>query len=244
MGAEMGIFSKAFFGSAMGKLVTTILLVALIAFGFGLHYWVRLVTPWWNPNPGDAIVIRIVGVIIGVAAIVMAIAYLWPLILPKKFVVMFDADRDIDWNVAQSILNGGQPAPQATYVHLRVASVRDATVTCFASVISLERLNTDGSVSASLTGSRQLLWAPREFEPIQKTISPNAPQHLDIFRSVEGENRLEPLSIDHPQVWLDFFDAVARYRITVVVAGAGRTQIVRLLVDWRGRWDDFDVTLG
>ena len=111
---------------------------------------------------------------------------------------------------------------------------------CTGAIAALEKLDVQDGVMERLDGTCQLVWAPREHVQIQQIVAPNLPQDLDLFRAVEGVNKLEVLSIGHPQSWLDFFDSPGRYRITVAVHGGNRTEIVRVIVNWRGRWDDFD----
>jgi hypothetical protein len=70
-----------------------------------------------------------------------------------------------------------------------------------------------------------------------------APRDLDIFRTIENKDKLELLSVGHPFSWDSFFDDAGRYRLTINIVGDGVNREVRLLIDWRGRWDDFDLTL-
>lgn len=244
----MGVFSKAFWGAAIGKTIISIVLLVLATIGFGLDYWVRYVMTWWHASPADAAVtvLRLVGTVIGVLCIlILAIAYLWPLIRPRKFVAVFDRNRDIHAGMPQfDLRTGTQLADRGTYVHLHVESVRGAQVIgCVGAITSLEKLDANGNVIANVVGTRQLIWAPREHGMIQQTIAPNLPQDLDIFKTIENTNQLEVLCVGHPPSWLQFFNTAGRYRITVVVSGADRTQTVKYLIDWRGKWDDFDLTV-
>jgi hypothetical protein len=94
----------------------------------------------------------------------------------------------------------------------------------------------------SLQGTRDLRWSPQEDNKTIADISPGAAGDLDIFRSVAGQDRLILLSRNNPPTWDRFFDKPGLYRIIVDISGDdGCSEDVRLLVDWRGKWNDFDV---
>jgi len=135
-----------------------------------------------------------------------------------------------------------QPLPnRAEYVHVRVRCVgRKSIANCAGWITSLERLDR-GRTVAKLTGSRPLIWAPREQGITHTNIQPGIPQDLDIFRTVENVNVLELLSVGHPQRWVTFFSVPGTYGLRIMVSGEGSTKSIRLIVTWRGNWNNFDV---
>ena len=226
------------------RVAITIVLAVLAALGFGLDWWVRSVMSWWGTNPAEPTVtlLRIAGAAVGVACIcAIAIALIWAVFHPRRFSASFNFQRDVEAAVIQFNIRTGQQLPnRTTFAHIHVESVRRNVTTCTGAIAALEKLDAQDRVMERLDGTCQLVWAPREHVQIQQIVAPNLPQDLDLFRAVEGVNKLEVLSIGHPQSWLDFFGSPGRYRITIAVHGGNRTEIVRVIVNWRGRWDDFD----
>jgi hypothetical protein len=241
---DMGIFGRAFWGGAFGKLIVTILLALLATLGFGVDWWVRIVASSWGSNPADAtiVLLRIVGALIGIACIcVIALPYFFAAWRPRKFSVSFDPRRDVDAAISQFNTQTGQQLPnKCTYAHIHVESVGGHVTPCTGAIISLEKLDETDKAIKRLVGTRQLIWGPREHRQFQQIIAPHLPQDLDLFRTIEGVDKLEVLSVGHQQLWLDFFDLPGRYRITVAVHGDSRTETIQVTVDWRGKWNDFD----
>ncbi len=242
----MGTFVKAFFGAAIGRLFVIIGLAILAALGFSADYVARSAMSWFGTSPADATVtvLRIAGAIIGVLCVLtIAIPFIWTLIRPRKFTASFDAKRDIHAALPQFNPQTGQQLPnRVTYVHVHVEALRSNVTPCTGAITALEKLGPQGETIARLDATRQLIWAPREHRQFQQTIAPRLPQDLDLFRTIEGVDRLEVLCEGHPQSWLDFFNHPGRYRITVAVHGGERTEIVQVTIEWRGKWDNFDAT--
>jgi hypothetical protein len=240
----MGVFGRAYWGAAAGRTTVAIILAALAVLGFSADYWVRGALSWFGANPADATItiLRIIGAGIGVLCIVViALPYILAAIRPRKFFPSFESKRDIDAGIPQFDLRTGQQLPnRVTFVHVHVEALRTNVTSCTGAITALEKLDSQGNVVARLDGTRQLIWAPREHRQFQQVIAPGLPQDLDLFRTVEGINRLEVLSVGHPQSWLDFFYQLGRYRITVAVHGGERTEVVRVIIDWRGQWNKFD----
>jgi hypothetical protein len=215
----------------------------LAALGFTAKWWAEHIISWWSSDPAKATVtgFQIAGVVIGVFSVVAIFApRVWSALRPRKFKVTFDRCRDIHAAIPMFDIGTGQRLPnRVTFVHIRVEACGSSVTACTGAITSLERLDAPGQVMARLDGTRQLIWAPREHRQFQQIVAPNLPQDLDLFRTVEGVNKLEVLSIGHPQSWLDFFDEPGRYRIAVVVQGGDMTETVSVVVDWRNKWDDF-----
>ena len=235
----MGNFWRVFL-----RVMITIVLAVLAALGFGVDWWVRGVMSWWGTSLAEPTVtlLRIAGAAVGVACIgAIAIPVIWAVFHPRRFSASFNFGRDVEAAVIQFNIRTGQQLPnRTTFARIHVESVRRNVTACTAAIAALEKLDVQDRVMEGLDGTCQLVWAPREHVQIQRIVAPNLPQDLDLFRAVEGVNKLEVLSIGHPQSWLDFFDSPGRYRITVAVHGGNRTEIIRVIVNWRGRWDDFD----
>jgi hypothetical protein len=64
--------------------------------------------------------------------------------------------------------------------------------------------------------------------------------HLDIFRSIQNTNQ-ELLCDGHPPTWGTFFETPGLYRLTISVTDDSSSKIKSMLIQWRGKWDDFDV---
>jgi TIR domain len=161
-----------------------------------------------------------------------------------RFEPQFMPERDIHRDVRLFNSATGQQLPiKATYVLVRVVTVGNANVeNCSGWITRLEKL--DGTTKTSietLQGSRQLIWSPREAQTLYANIRPEVPQDLDVFRSVEGVNSVELMSIGHPPSWDAFFSLPGTYRLTVVISAKGTSRTKRLLINWRGIWNDFDV---
>jgi hypothetical protein len=242
----MGVFSRAFWGATTGRIVVVVILAIFGAFGIGVDFWVRTVINWWGANPTDATIalLRFAATVIGIVCLLaIALPILWLALRPRKFSVSFNSARDVHAAIPQFDLRTGQQVPnRTTFVHVHVESVRGYVTTCTGAITSLEKLDDKNKVINRIAGTRQLLWAPREQGLVQKTIAPHLPQDLDLFRTEEGVNRLEVLSIGHPPSWIGFFGSPGRYRITVGVHGGNRTETILVVVNWRGRWDNFDAT--
>jgi hypothetical protein len=135
--------------------------------------------------------------------------------------------------------NTGSRLPnRATYVHVRVNSNCQLN-DCTGWITLIEELGEANVVRNRLDETRPLLWAPREFRQTKVAIPP--PRDLDVFMTIENENRLRLLSVGHPLTWDDFVDHPGTYRITIHVVADGRACDIKLLVTWRGRSDDFQV---
>jgi hypothetical protein len=93
----MGVFWRAFFGAAAGRIAITVILAALTVLGFGVNYWVPPIMSWLGTHPADAtlVLLRIVGAAIGVVCLcLIASPYIWATIRPRKFSVSFEEKRD------------------------------------------------------------------------------------------------------------------------------------------------------
>jgi hypothetical protein len=156
----------------------------------------------------------------------------------------FNSSRDIHRNAVLYAM--GQQLPnKATYVQIQVVSVAHAD-DCEGYLTQIERLDAAGNLtSLSMGGSRSLKWSPQEQDRILVPIDPHIPQCLDIFRVVEDVNRIEPLIVGgYPASWVAFLDQPGVYRMTIAVTAKGtRSRSIRLRIDWKGRWSDFDVGL-
>jgi len=128
----------------------------------------------------------------------------------RRFALDFVPDEQIERNVTLFQVPTMQPLPdRANYVHVRVRCVGGKGIAdCAGWITSLERLD-HGRTVARLTGSRPLIWAPREHGITHAQIQPNIPQDLNIFRTVQNVNTLELLSVGHQQSWVTFFSAPA-----------------------------------
>ncbi len=240
----MGVFWRAFWGVTTGRIVVVVILAVFTALGLGVDFWVHRVMSWWVANPTDATIaiMRIAALGIGIACLLtIVLPILWIALRPRKFLGSFNAARDIHAAVPQFNPQTGQQLPnRVTFAHVHVESVRGHITTCAGAITALEKLDDQGNVADRIIGTRQLLWAPREHMQFQQTVAPNLPQDLDLFYTVEGTNRLDLLSVGHPPLWTNFLASPGRYRITVAVHGGNRTETLRVTVNWRGRWDDFD----
>jgi hypothetical protein len=238
----MGVFWRAFLGAAAGRIAITTILAVLTVLGFGVSYWVPTVMNWWGAHPADATVelLRVVGAVVGVVCICLIVwPYIWAAIRPRKFSVSFETVRDV--HVAVPLFDQtGQLPHRATIAHVHVEAVHGYVTPCTGAITALERLDDENNVIGRIDGTRQLLWAPRERGQFQQIIAPHVPQDLDLFCTLEATNRLDVLSVGHPPLWTNFFASPGRYRITVAVHGDNRTETIRVIVNWRGRWDDFD----
>ena len=154
----------------------------------------------------------------------------------------FLPERDIHRNV-DLFSSQGQPLPmKATYVLLHTAAVGKAHIeSCSGCITRLEKLDANRATIETLEGTRPLLWSPREAGKETVAIQPYAPQDLDVFRSVEGTNSIELQSIGHPPRWDAFFSSQGIYRLTIVVSASRNSSTKRLLINWRGKWNDFGV---
>ena len=110
------------------------------------------------------------------------------------------------------------------------------------------RLDAAGKPVASLPigGSRSFKWSPQEQNRISAPIDPHIPQGLDIFRVIENVNRIELMVAGgYPPAWITFLNVPAVYRMAIAVTGKEtKPRSIKLRVDWKGQWNDFDVGLG
>jgi hypothetical protein len=237
----MDIFGRAFWGAAYGKLAITIILAVLAALGLGVDFWVHGLLNWWGANPANATItiLRIAGAAFGVLCLgIIAYPYALAAFRPRKFFVTFNSDRDVDRAIAQFHLQTGARLPnRTTYAHVHVEAIGAHITPCTGAIIALEKLDDKKTVISRLVGTRSLIWCPREHNQLRQTIAPHLPQDLDLFRTVEGVNKLEVLSSGHPQTWFDFFDLPGRYRIAVAVHGGEQTATI-----YRSPWSPQTVT--
>jgi nucleoside phosphorylase len=160
-----------------------------------------------------------------------------------NFSVEFVSDREVHAGIPVTFVLGGQLSTvRGTYVHLRIVALINVD-RCEATITCLEKLGGSNDVLKRQAQTRDLVWAPRELGERIVSIMRGAPRDLDIFRTIENKDKLELLSVGHPFSWDSFFDDAGRYRLTINIVGDGVNREVRLLIDWRGRWDDFDLTL-
>ena len=154
----------------------------------------------------------------------------------------FSPARDIHRNAPLFGPQGRLPI-RANCVLVRVVATGNGNVdNCTGWITRLERLNSGGKpIDTAAVGSRPLRWSPQEAQLTSITIRPDVPQDLDVFWCIEGASSPQLKSIGHPPSWDEFFSAPGTYRLTIVVSAAGKSQTKRLLVKWRGRWNDFDV---
>jgi hypothetical protein len=180
----MGVFWRAFFGAAAGRITITVTLAVLAVLGFGINYWVPTVMNWWGTNPAEATItlLRIAGTAVGVACIcAIAAPFIWAVFRPRRFFASFNFQRDVDVAVVQFDGRTGQQLPnRTTFAHFHVEAVRQNVTPCTGAITLLERLDDRDRVIDRLAGTRQLLWAPREYRQFQQIIAPNLPQDLDL----------------------------------------------------------------
>ena len=218
----MGTFWRAFWGATAGRIVTVVALAIVTAAGFGVDFWLHRFMTWWGANPTDATIatIRIAATAIGIAGIgAILVPAIW-VALTRKFSVSFDRGRDVHAAVPLFDTVTRLPLPnRTTFIHVHVEAVRQNVTLCTGAITLLEQLDDKGGVTNRITGTRSLLWAPREAGQSQQNIAPSLPQDLDLFCTIEGDSRLHLLSVGHPQLWVNFFNNPGRYRITVAVHG-------------------------
>jgi len=243
----MGIFSRAFWGAFWGRFAAFIFFAFISALGFSAPLWAARVVSWWTANPAHATVIglQIAGAAVGFVSLILMLAPpVWRVIRPRKFKLRFDPAQDIDAAVQQFNAATGQPLPnRATFVHVNVEAQGSNVTTCAGAVTCLERLDEKEAVVSRLDGTRQLIWAPREVGQVQQIVAPGLPQDLDLFRINEGTNRIDILTVSHPQSWADFFDQPGLYRVTVSAYGGEMSENIKIRLSWRGKWNDFDISV-
>lgn len=159
-----------------------------------------------------------------------------------SFAAQFSPARDIHRNAPLFGPQGRLPI-SANCVLVRVVATGNGNVdNCTGWITRLERLNSDGKpIDTAAVGSRPLRWSPQEAQLTSITIRPDVPQELDVFWCIEGADTPQLKSVGHPPSWDEFFSSPGTYRLTIVVSATGKSQTKRLLVKWRGKWNDFDV---
>jgi hypothetical protein len=166
--------------------------------------WLTTTETWMHQHIAHPIIFALV---IGLATGTVIIPEVWTIVRRRlegpRLEPQFDPDHQIHRDVMLFEATTGQPIPiKATYVQVHVASVGTAQVNnCAGWITRLERLDAFENAVAALRGTRQLVWSLREAAKTHLPILPEIPQDLDIFRTVEGTNRLELLSLAHLPTW-------------------------------------------
>ena len=162
-----------------------------------------------------------------------------PLRGKPKFAVTFDKNADVSPNVGHGVRPDIQCS--ATYVHVRVSAKGTSPVkNCFGAITLIEKLDAVDKVESRLEETRNLPWAPAGKGERAISIQANTSRLLDVFRTDDFNNAIEPLSVT-PPIWRVFLAEHGTYRITVVVHGDRASAMLRLRVTWRGIWNDFDI---
>jgi hypothetical protein len=239
----MGQFLRSYFGGLFGRITAAAVLAYLAAVGFGPAWMAQMLTSWLSdPLSASLVVVRLVAIVLGITIVTV---WLLSIFLSSRLRVDFDKTRDIIRNVSLFDVVTHKILPdKGTYVHVRAHCMRGAELTnCTGSIARLEKLDQNDKPIAVLEETRQLVWAPREEGLTTLTIHSGAPRDLDVFMTIENQNRLRPLSKGNPMLWEEFFSEPGRYRLTANVNGGGYARTIKLKVGWRGGSDDFDVAL-
>lgn len=115
---------------------------------------------------------------------------------------------------------------------------------CRAYIVNVEKRSKDGTFTRVFNDSIPLSWACRGQEAFSGIDMPkDVPIYFDVFSTTENlPDRFELTTSSKPYRYEKLGMEPGTYRLTCCV-GAEEAQPVQiqLLLEWRGRWDDFDV---
>jgi hypothetical protein len=136
-----------------------------------------------------------------------------------------------------------------TYVRVLPESLGGVVPECRGYLTNIERLTDTGQWEATdFTGADSLLlsWSLKGdagFEPVE--LRAGMKQYLDVFSANEVHERIDFCTNGFPNWLRHVVNERGTYRLTVLVHGTAIAPAsIFLIVTWKGRWDDIDVTEG
>lgn len=128
------------------------------------------------------------------------------------------------------------------YVRLTVTNTgRESAIACRGLLVGIEKADDRGKFTQRLFDSIPLCWS---------YLPPDAPQRIDLPRRVKfnldlfstkfDEKDFTPRTVSMPNYYK--FDDPGLFRFSVVVvADNAPAQVAQLLLQWRSKWNDFDI---
>ena len=135
----------------------------------------------------------------------------------------------------------------AIYLRVKATNTRKALAKkCRAYLIGVEVENAGKFEPTRYADSIQLAWScqgSQRFEAID--IPFGVSQFVDVLKTHDRQDVVVPQFLFWPQRYVSLFERRRRYRLTIQVAGEGVTPAkIRILFVWKGKWDDFEASLG
>jgi hypothetical protein len=130
----------------------------------------------------------------------------------------------------------GVTQSQATSIRVGVqANTKVGPQNVTAYLTKIERKTDTGWEESKYREMLPLKWAGTD--TIETEISDLFPNFVDVLQIDRRDNLVTVPRMPVPFSLLDFFKAVAIYRITVSVMAEGMTRQTRFEIDWKGQWD-------
>jgi len=115
---------------------------------------------------------------------------------------------------------------------------------CRAFLMNIEKMNSQGEFERTIySDSLQLHWSVREPDDYTSLDLPyQVSQYVDVFFTQQNSRSFLPCFRFFPLRYQGLFEEQGTFRFTVQVAGDGiRPDSIRLVLEWKGKWDDFNV---
>ena len=140
----------------------------------------------------------------------------------------------------------GDITTQSYYFRIRVTNKKSFVArSCKAYLISIEKKGDNGRfVGTIYCDSIQLAWScqlPNErFRGID--IAKGVNQYVDLIGTRKGSDMLHPQLLVTPFRYSDLFKEKGTYRYAIQVCAADTNpEVIRLIFEWNGVWDDFRI---